>query len=112
MTLGVVDQFTYLSSTITSNLSLDADINMHIAKAATVMSKLNKRVWSNTNVIENINYVFTRHVPSAPSSLAVTGDAWTTYTTQEKRLNSFHLRCLRRILAYSGRICSQPEETE
>ena len=27
--------------------------------------------------------------------------AWTTYTRQEKKLNSFHLRCLRRILDIS-----------
>ena len=44
VTLGVIDQFTYLGSTITSNLSLDADIRMRIAKAAAVMTKLNKRV--------------------------------------------------------------------
>ena len=42
VTLDVVDQFIYLGSTITSNLSLDAF----------VVSKLNKRVWSKTNLTE------------------------------------------------------------
>ena len=42
--LSVVDNFKYLRSTISSNLSLDVEINACIGKAATVMAKLNKRV--------------------------------------------------------------------
>ena len=42
--LSVVDIFKYLGSTISSNLSLDEEINACIGKAATVMVKLNKRV--------------------------------------------------------------------
>ena len=40
---SVVDNFKYLGSTISSNLSLDVEINARIGKAATVMAKLNKR---------------------------------------------------------------------
>ena len=40
VTLDAVDRFTYLGSTIDSNLSLDAEINIRVAKAAAVMSKL------------------------------------------------------------------------
>ena len=42
--LSVVDNFKYLGSTISSNLSLDVEINARIGKAATVMAKLNKMV--------------------------------------------------------------------
>ena len=35
--LDVVHQFTYLSSTISDNLSLDAEINHRIGKAATML---------------------------------------------------------------------------
>ena len=45
VTLDAVDSFTILGSTIGSNLSLDAEINTRIAKAAAVMPKLNRRVW-------------------------------------------------------------------
>ena len=38
---SVVDSFTFLESTISSNLSLDVEINARIGKAATVMAKLN-----------------------------------------------------------------------
>ena len=37
------------------------------------------------------------------STLLYSSEAWTTYTRQEKKLNSFHLRCLRRILDISWR---------
>ena len=43
--LSVVDNFKYLRSTISRNLSLDVEINARIGKAAKVMAKLNKRVW-------------------------------------------------------------------
>ncbi|XP_067900795.1 uncharacterized protein [Heterodontus francisci] len=45
--LKVVQEFTYLGSTITSNLSLDAEINKRMGKASAAMSRLAKRVWEN-----------------------------------------------------------------
>ena len=35
------------------------------------------------------------------SYIGASSEAWITYTRQEKKLNSFHLRCLRRILNIS-----------
>ena len=52
VTLDAVDSFTYLGSTIDSNLSLDAEINTRIAKTAAFMSKLNRRVWQNNNLTQ------------------------------------------------------------
>ena len=51
--LSVVDNFKYLRSTISSNLSLDVKINARIGKATTVMAKLNKRVWQNIHLTMN-----------------------------------------------------------
>ena len=51
--LYVVDNFKYLGSTISSNLSLDVEIYARIGKAATVMAKLNKRAWQNINLTMN-----------------------------------------------------------
>ena len=74
-------------------MSVDAEINMRIAKAAGVMSiLLNNRVWSNINVTENTDlFVYI-------STLLYEIEAGTTYTRQEKRPNCFHFRCFRRIL--------------
>ena len=99
VTLDAVDRFTYLGSTIDSNLSLDAEINIRVAKAAAIMSKLNKRVWQNNNLTQMTKL----HVYQAcvHSTLLYSSEAWTTYTRQAKKLSSFHLRCLRRILDIS-----------
>ena len=44
--LDAVCQFTYLGSTITDNLSLDAEINKRIGKAASTLARLKARVWT------------------------------------------------------------------
>ena len=98
-TLDVVDYFTYLGSTIDSNLSPDAEINTRIATKGAVMSKLNRRVWQNNNLTQMTKLCV--YQACALSTLVYSSGAWTTYTTQEKKLNSFHLRCLRRILDIS-----------
>ena len=49
-TQEVVVDFTYLGSTISSNLSLEAEINKLIGKAASAMFRLSTRVWKHTNV--------------------------------------------------------------
>ena len=51
--LEVTDRFTYPGSTITNNLSHDAEIEKRIAKAATVMSKLSKRARENYQLTLN-----------------------------------------------------------
>ena len=42
--LEVVHQFTYLGSTFTENLSLDAEINRQISQMSTTVARLMKRV--------------------------------------------------------------------
>ena len=51
--LEVADLFTYLGLIISSNLSLDSEIDKRIAKAASVMARLSKRVWSNNQLTSN-----------------------------------------------------------
>ena len=90
-TLEVVDKFTYLGSTISSNLSLDAELDMQIGKAATVMACLAKRVWDNP--ILTINTKMRVYQACVLSTLLYGSEAWTLYSCHERRLNAFHLRC-------------------
>ena len=60
------------------------------------MSKLNKRVWSNS--LLTVNTKLRVYQACVLSTLLYGSESWTTYAGQEKRLNSFHLRCLRRLL--------------
>ena len=94
--LEVTVHFTYLGSTVADNLSLDTEISKRIAKAAAVMGKLNKRVWGNNQLTENTKLKV--YQACVLSTLLYSSESWTTYARQENRLESFHLRCLRRIL--------------
>ena len=94
-----VDQFTYLGSTLCSNLSLDSEIDKRIGKAATTYARLTSRVWENPKLTTYTKIVV--YNACIISTLLYGSEAWTTYARQEKRLNSFHMRCLRRILGIS-----------
>lgn len=49
--LDVIHHFTYLGSTVTDNLSLDAEIDRRIGKAASTLAGLTSRVWTNPKMI-------------------------------------------------------------
>ena len=95
-TLDVVDDFTYLGSNITSTLSLEKEIETRIGKASSLMARLNKRVWNNAQLTARTK--ITVYQACVLSTLLYGSECWTTYAKQTKQLNSFHLRCLRRIL--------------
>ena len=94
--LEVVVTFTYLGSTVSSLSSLDAEISSRIARAAAVMAKLNKRVWRNDLLSKRTKICV--YQACVLSTLLYGSESWTTYTGKERRLNGFHLRCLRRLL--------------
>ena len=91
-----MDTFTYLGSTVSSSTSLDAEISFRVAKAAAVMAKLNKRVWGNDLLSEKTKMCV--YQACVLSTLLYGSESWTTYARQERRLNGFHLRCLRHLL--------------
>ena len=97
--LDVVHQFTYLGSTISDNLSLETEIDRRIGKAATTLSRLTKRVWENKKL--TVKAKMAVYNACVVSTLLYGSETWTTYASQERRLNSFHMRSLRRILSIS-----------
>ena len=103
--LDDVCQFTFLGSTITDNLSLDADINKRIGKADSTLARLTARVWTSPKLsVKTKMAVYNARVIS---TLLYGSEAWTTYAGHERRLNTFHLRSIRRILG----ICWQDKVT-
>ena len=85
-TLEVVD-CTYLGSNISSNLSLDAELNEHIGKAATAMTRGAKRVWGNTMLMTNTKMKV--YKACVLSTLLCGREAWSLYSRQEGRLKAF-----------------------
>ena len=94
--LEVVEDFTYLGSNISNNLSLDTELNRRIGKAAVTIAKLTKRVWENKMPTENTKMRV--YQACLLSTLLYGSESWTTYMCQERRLNTFHMRCLKRFL--------------
>ena len=89
--LDDVCQFAHLGSTIADSFSLDADINKRIGKAASTLTRLTVRLWTSpelsvktTMAVDNV---------CVTSTLLYGSETWTTYA----RLNTFHLRNIRRI---------------
>ena len=97
--LDAVHQFTYLGSTITDNLSLDTEIDKRIGKAATTHACLTTRVWTYPKL--TVKTKMAVYNACVISTLLYGSEAWTTYARQERRLNTFHMRILRRILGIS-----------
>ena len=98
-TLNVVSEFTYLGATVTDKLSLNSELNKRIGKASAGMSKLSKKVWENKNLSTHTK--MSVYQACVLSVLLYGSETWSLYSIQEEKLNVFHLRCLRRILAIS-----------
>ena len=94
--LEQVKKFCYLGSNMTASLSLDDEISARIGKAATTFGKLNKRAWNNKML--TINMKIKIYEACVLSTLLYGAETWTIYAHQEKRLEVFHFRCLRKIL--------------
>ena len=94
--LDVVEQFTYLGSTFTDNLSLDTETDKRIGKAATTLTRLASLVRTNPKLTVKTKMVL--YNACVVSTLMYDSETWTTYARREKSLNSFHLRSIRRIL--------------
>ena len=99
--LEVVHEFTYLGSTIANNLSLDAELNRRVGKAATTLGRLATRVWENPKLTTKTKMAV--YNACIVRTLLYGSEAWTTYSKQERKLNSFQLRSLHRILGISWR---------
>ena len=94
--LEVVNEFTYLGSTISNNLSLDKEIDRQIGKAASTLARLRTRVWKNPRL--TIKTKVAVYNACVLSTLLYGSESWTTYAAQERRLNTFQTRSLRKLL--------------
>jgi adenylate kinase family enzyme len=90
--IEVVDQFTYLRSSVNNKFSLDQEINIRIEKATT-MNRLTKRVWDNKKLTIKTKIIV--YKACVISTFLYGSETWSTYMYQERRLNSFYVRCLR-----------------
>jgi endonuclease/exonuclease/phosphatase family metal-dependent hydrolase len=93
--LREVTQFVYLGSTIKNNGSTETEIKTRIGKAAAAFNTLHK-VWKNANISLKTKI---RLLNSNVLTVLLYGcETWKDIPELDKKLASFHQRCLRRIL--------------
>ena len=94
--LSSVDKFCYLGSPITKNLDLKNEISKRISKAAMNFRLLKKRAWENNRLSTKVKIRI--YETCMLFSLLYCSETWTIYARNIKRLNIFHMRCLRKLL--------------
>ena len=87
--LEVVENFTYLGSTISITLNIEVEMKNRIVKTVAVMVRLTKRVWNNSSLTETTRLRVDQ--ACVLGTLFYGSETWTTHAKQEKKLNSFHI---------------------
>jgi len=94
--LPVADTFCYLGSHIQHTGSLDEEITARLAQANSAFGRLRKQLWDDHCIHTDTKVAVYRAV--VLTSLLYSSEAWTLYYRHIKKLDNFHMCCLRRIL--------------
>ena len=99
--LAEVRCFKYLGSHISSNCTLDDEVNFRIGKASSAYGRLRARVFENHDISLHTK-VMVYHA-LVISTLLYGSETWTLYRRQIKVLEKFHMRSLQRLLGITWR---------
>jgi hypothetical protein len=94
--LNSVERFTYLGSTLSRDASIDDEVNSRIAKASAAFGRLRSTVWQRAGIKTQTKLMVYKAV--VLTTLLYGSESWTVYSRHEKKLNRFHLNCLRNLL--------------
>ena len=98
-TLKVTDRFCYLGSTLSSSANIDAEVENRIAKASSTFGRLRKTVWERRGIKTSTKVKVYR--ATVIPTLLYACETWTLYERHTRKLQRFHMNCLRRILGIS-----------
>jgi len=93
--LKSTDKFCYLGSYLSNTVTADCDITSRLAKAGGAFGKLQRRLWGEHDVSLSTKVAVYRAV--VLTTLLYGCECWTMYRHHVRRLDQFHMRCLRRI---------------
>ena len=96
-----VKEFPYLGSVVDSSGRIDADVNRRVAQASKAFGALRKAVFLD----KNLRMATKRKIYNACvlSVLLYGAECWIPLRRHEKKVNTFHHRCIRTILGISNR---------
>ena len=91
-----VDKFTYLGSVLSSSCKLDDEIENRICRSNRAFGSLSRRVFRNRGI--NLKTKVAVYKAVCLSSLVYGCETWTPCRAHIRSLESFHIRCLQRML--------------
>ena len=94
--LQVVDKFTYLGSTLSRAVHIDDELTARTAKASVAFGRLRTNVWKRNGIRLDTKLKVYKAV--VLPTLLYACETWTVYQRHAKKLNHFHLSCLRKLL--------------
>nr|VZI34980.1 unnamed protein product [Spirometra erinaceieuropaei] len=94
--LQVVENFPYLGNTLSLNTKIDDEVANRISKASQAFGRLQSTVWKRHGL--QLSTKLKMYKAVILPTLLYGAETWTVYAKQARRLNHFHLSCLRRIL--------------
>ncbi|VDL89511.1 unnamed protein product [Schistocephalus solidus] len=90
------ETFAYLGSTLSRNARIDDKVAQWISKASQAFGRVKASVWNRRGIHMNTKLKMYKAV--VLTTLLYGAETWTVYSNQARKLNHFHLSCLRRIL--------------
>jgi len=93
--LPVVQRFCYLGSMLSSDANIDEDISSRIAKASYSFGRLARRLLDDHGI--RLDKKVAVYKASILTSLLFGSETWVLYRRHLRKLEQFHMRCLRRI---------------
>ena len=94
--LQVVDKFTYIGSTLSRVVHIEDEINARIAKASAAFGRLRGIVWDRSGI--RLDTKLKVYKAAVLPTILHACETWTVYQRHAKRLNHFHISCLRKLL--------------
>ena len=94
--LQVIDKFTYLGSTPSRAVNIDDEVTARTAKASVAFGSLRTNVWEQNGI--RLDPKLKDYKAVVLPTLLYACETWTVYQHHAKKLNHFHLSCLRKLL--------------
>ncbi|VDL90286.1 unnamed protein product [Schistocephalus solidus] len=91
-----VEIFAYLGSMLSCNTRIDDEVAQRISKASQAFGRLQTSVWNNHDI--HLNTKLKMYKAVVLTTLLYGAETWRVNSNQARKLNHFHLGCLRRIL--------------
>ena len=93
--LEAVKTFKYLGSIVSDSNSMDEEITTHLVRANSAFNALTKRLWCKNGIRTGTK--ISVYKAAVISTLLYGSEAWTLTKRQIRKLEKFHLTCLRKI---------------